>query len=172
ATVTVTPAAAASFCGEAPAETRAGDLFDVTVYAVDAFGNLATDYAGTVHFSSADAGATLPEDYRFTVDDAGVHTFVGLTLTTADFQDVTATDTVSGSLTGSAAVYVLPGAAAFFLVAAPASVGAGVPFDLTVHALDAFGNLAWDYGGLVQFGSSDPTAVLPADYRFTADDFG
>ena len=41
----------------------------------DAYGNAATSYAGTVHFSSTDAQAGLPSDYTFTAADAGSHTF-------------------------------------------------------------------------------------------------
>ena len=67
----------------------------------DAFGNTATGYTGTVHFTSSDAQATLPADYTFTAGDTGVHTFTA-TLKTAGTQSLTATDTVDSSITGSA----------------------------------------------------------------------
>jgi hypothetical protein len=58
-------------------------------------------------------------------------------------------------------------------VAAPASAGAGTPFDVTVTAQDAYGHLAADYTGTVTFASADPYgATLPADYTFTAEDGG
>ena len=41
---------------------------------------------------------------------------------------------------------------------------------LTVH--DAFNNVATGYRGTVHFTSSDPQAVLPANYTFTAADAG
>ena len=47
----------------------------VTVTALDAFGNIATGYTGTVHFTSTDGAAALPGNYTFTGGDAGVHTF-------------------------------------------------------------------------------------------------
>ena len=76
----------------------------VTVTAMDAYGNTATGYTGTVHFTSTDGAAVLPADYTFTAGDAGVHTF-----TTASpsrppaAETVTATDTVNGTITGTSA---------------------------------------------------------------------
>jgi len=47
----------------------------VTVTAKDAYGNVATGYLGTVHFTSTDANAVLPANYKFTAANAGTHTF-------------------------------------------------------------------------------------------------
>jgi hypothetical protein len=52
-----------------------GKEVDVVVSAIDAFGNVITDYTGTVHFNSSDANSILPADYTFTLDDQGIHTF-------------------------------------------------------------------------------------------------
>ena len=73
----------------------------------------AVGYTGTVHFTSSDmgAGVYLPADYKFTVGDAGVHTFSnGVTLVTAGNQSVTATDTANNSNTGTAGVTISPAA--------------------------------------------------------------
>src|SRR5262249_13200997 len=43
---------------------------------------------------------------------------------------------------------------------------------LTVAALDAFDNPVPGYRGTVHFTSTDPQAMLPADYAFTAADAG
>lgn len=51
-------------------------------------------------------------------------------------------------------------------------VSAGVPFDLSVFALDAAGRLLTGYTGTVAFWSTDPAAVLPANYTFRRDDGG
>jgi len=40
-------------------------LRQTNVTASDAYGNLATKYTGTVHFTSSDGSATLPADYTF-----------------------------------------------------------------------------------------------------------
>src|SRR5205823_5334175 len=50
--------------------------FSITVAALDADGNPATGYTGTIHFRSSDGQASLPADYTFTAADTGVHTFL------------------------------------------------------------------------------------------------
>src|SRR5262245_63618236 len=71
ANATVTPAAASGFGLGGPYQPNSGDTAYVAVVAVDPYGNQATDYRGTIHFSSSDAAATLPADYTFTADDGG-----------------------------------------------------------------------------------------------------
>src|SRR5207342_2943170 len=115
-------------------------------------------YTGTVHFTSNDGAATLPGDYTFTGGDAGVHTFSNAyTLKTAGSRTVTATDTVTGSITGtSASITVSPAAtSALVLSGTPASVTAGNAASVTVTAKDAFGNTTPTYTGTIAFSSSD-----------------
>jgi predicted outer membrane repeat protein len=71
-----------------------------TVTAKDAFGNTATAYTGTVHFTSSDPHAVLPATYTFVNSDNGSHTF-NATLQTSGTQSLTATDTISASITGT-----------------------------------------------------------------------
>src|SRR5262249_12770332 len=54
----------------------------------------------------------------------------------------------------------------------PSPTTAGQPQTFTVTALDSSGNPLPSYTGTVHFTSSDPQAVLPADYTFTAADQG
>ena len=89
----------------------AGSTHSFTVKALDAYGNVATGYTGTIHFTSSDPAATLPADYTFTAADAGAHKFPntlspGLTLRTPGSQWVRATDTATASITGSETVTV------------------------------------------------------------------
>ncbi len=49
---------------------------------------------------------------------------------------------------------------------------AGVPFSMTVSALDAASNIVSGYTGTVHFTSSDPLAELPPDIAFVAGDQG
>jgi predicted RNA methylase len=164
ATVTVNPAAASSFTVTAPATATAGSSFTVTVTAKDAFGNVATGYSSTVHFTSSDGQAVLPANSTLT---NGVGTF-SATLKTAGSRTVTATDTVTSSITGSATVTVNPAAASSFTVtASPTTVTAGTSTSVTVTAKDAFGNVATGYAGTVHFTSSDGQAVLPANATLT-----
>jgi hypothetical protein len=168
-------ASAASFVVTAPASVTAGDVFDVFVSVLDLFGQPAVGYTGTISFSSAEPhGASLPPDYTFTLADAGSHTFVGLTsLYTAGTWDVTVTDAVN-NVSGSANVNINAGAAVAFQVMAPASAVSGTPFDVTILAVDAFGNVDTHYAGTIHFSSSDsdPGVVLPSDYTFGAGDSG
>jgi hypothetical protein len=52
--------------------TTAGLMKSFMVTARDSFGNTATGYTGTVHFTSSDNQATLPTDYTFVSSDGGV----------------------------------------------------------------------------------------------------
>jgi len=178
AAVTVSPASAASLSVSAPTSSSQGAPFNVTVSAKDAYGNTATGYSGTVHFTTSDTGSgvALPSDYTFTGSDKGSHTFSnGVTLVTVGSQTVKATDTVSSSLTASASVTVTaPSPATQLSVSAPASATAGSAFSVTVTALDANNNTATGYLGTVHFTTSDTGSgvALPTDYTFTAADHG
>jgi hypothetical protein len=166
-------ASASAFALTAPATVTAGVPLDLTVSAVDVFQQPAVGYTGTAHLSSSDGQATLPADYPFTLADGGSHTFRGaVTLKTAGTQAVTATDTGTGSLTGSATVAVTPAAADRLLLSVLGSASAGVPFDLVVTVQDAYGNTVTGYAGTVTFATDDPDGAVPADYTFTADDAG
>jgi hypothetical protein len=90
-----------------------GVPFDVTVTAVDPFGQVAVGYTGTVTFSTTDPDPTvvLPADYTFTAADGGVHTFTdtGLgetTLVTPGDQTLSVTDTADHTVSGSTRVTV------------------------------------------------------------------
>jgi hypothetical protein len=154
-----------------PSPVTAGTVGSFTVTARDAYGNFATGYTGTVHFTSTDGQANLPGDYTFTADDGGVHTFTA-TLKTAGTQSIRATD--DGGLTAEqSGIMVNPAAAASFLVAGyPSPVLVNTVNTFTVTALDPYGNVATGYTGTVHFTSSDSAANLPEDYTFTATDKG
>ena len=169
--ITVNAAAAASFdVTSAGGPQTAGGAFNVTVTARDAFGNVATGYTGTVHFTSSDGTATLPADYAFVAGDSGVDTF-SVTLKTAGSQTITATQ---GGVTGTTpSITIDPAAvASFTLTGVPATVVSGTPASVTVTAHDAFANTVTAYTGSVHFSSNDPLALLPGDYTFTGGDAG
>ena len=98
--VTVRAANAASLVLDAPGNAKVGQAFNVTVTLKDQYGNVATGYRGTVHFTTSDPLPTvvLPADYTFTAADAGTRQF-SVTLWTPPSETVTATDTVNASLT-------------------------------------------------------------------------
>ena len=121
--------------------TPAGTADSLTVSAVDGLGNIDTIYRGAVALTSSDPSGQLPAR-------------------------ITASDTASG-INDSAAVVVTPAPANHFALAAPAQVTPGVPFDLTVTALDPYGNTDTNYQGSMHFSTSDtdPGVVLLADYK-------
>ena len=126
-----------------------------------------------MHFTSSDLQAILPTDYTFAVGDQGTHTF-SVTLKTAGSRSITATDTVTGSVTGTqSGITVTPAAAS-------RSVGIGVPDDdhcrpgsyAHGYRADPYSNIATGYTGVVHFTSSDLQAILPTDYTFVVGDQG
>jgi adhesin/invasin len=58
---------------------------------------MASTYHGTVHFSSTDFAAQLPDDYTFGSGDGGTHTF-DVTLQTSGLQGIGIQDTSTASL--------------------------------------------------------------------------
>jgi subtilisin-like proprotein convertase family protein len=161
----VTPAAASTFLlSGVPATSVAGESFDATVTAEDAFGNLATSYTGTVAISTSDAQSTTPPNSKLV---AGVGVFSGIILRTAGNQTVAATDTTNAGLTASAPVSVSAATAGSLTIAnLPSSVTTGQAAGFTVVAKDQFGNISTGFNGTVTFSSTDPLAILPMPYTF------
>lgn len=101
AAVKVTAGAVASFLVSGfPTTIGANVAHLFTVTAVDAFGNVVTNYAGTVQFTSSDGSAVLPTPYTFTALNKGKHAFTAK-LTTPGIQSLTVTDASDSSITGS-----------------------------------------------------------------------
>src|SRR6516165_1599440 len=71
--------------------------------------------------------------------------------------------------TGGVNIGAYQASATTFVLSAPDTVDPGTPFDLTVAAVDPFGQSAYGYTGTVTFATTDPDpgVVLPADYTFT-----
>src|SRR5205085_12283946 len=116
--VTVGAAAATHVSVSAAGSATAGTALSLPDAPPDAFNNTATGYAGTVHFTSTDGAATLPADSTLV---SGVKTFTNaVTLKTAGSRTITATDTLTGSITGtSASVAVSAAGASHYSVSAP-----------------------------------------------------
>jgi S-adenosylmethionine hydrolase len=172
--VMVSPTAATQFSVSAPATVVAGTPFNVTVSALDQFGNVATSYTGPLHFLSTDPAVPLPPDYNFVASDNGVHTFA-VTLTTAETLTLGVEDADPPTLVGTSNPITVQAAAAHtFLVSAPSTATAGQPIQVTVTAQDAFGNVVTNYAGTVHFSlsNSDSMATLPLDYPFVNSDQG
>jgi FG-GAP-like repeat/FG-GAP repeat len=105
--IVVSAAAASQFIITAPSTVSAGSAFSLTVKVEDAYGNVVTNYRGTIRFSSSDPNAVLPRSYTFTWTDQGVHTFTGLAFRRKGNQKITITDKQNGGLTASVIIDVL-----------------------------------------------------------------
>ena len=171
-TITGTPGDAARLAVTSVRGTIAGATQSFVVTAYDAFGNVAVDYAGIVAFGSSDARFTAGA-YQFAASDNGTHTF-SVTFRTAGTQALTTYDFAqTSSLTSTqTGIVVTPAAAASLSMSTIVGSVVGITQNVTITARDAFGNVAPDYRGTIAFGSTDTTALLPANYAFAASDAG
>src|SRR5205085_460201 len=120
--ITVNAAAATHLTVSAPATAVAGTSFNFSVTALDTFNNTATGYGGTVHFTSNDLAATLPANSTLT---GGAGTF-NPAFIFAGARTITATDTVTGSISGTtASITVNPGPTSSLQISGPTLVVAG-----------------------------------------------
>jgi hypothetical protein len=164
ATVSIGPAAKYAFSG-VPANSVAGEVFNVTLSAVDAAGNVVAAYAGSAKVTSSDPRATLPGNVAFT---KGVSAPFPVTLVASGSQTVVATDTAVPAMTASATSVVSAGAASRYSISGLSpSTKSGSAVSVTVTAQDPYGNTVTGYHGTAHFTSSDAKAVLPADTAFT-----
>lgn len=143
----------------------AGASTTLTVTALRADDLTDTAYAGTVHLTSNDGIAVLGANNTLA---SGVGTFTAQ-LKTAGTKTVTATDTVTGSITGSKFITVTVAAPALmFVTAAGGTATAGVARNISVQVTDSYANAATNYTGTVHFTSSDGAAVLPINTTLTS----
>ncbi len=164
--IAVNAGAATHFAVSAPASVTAGVASTFSVTGLDSYGNIATGYTGTVHFTKSDNGngSAVPVNYTFTPSDNGVHTFTtGVTLVTAGSQSITAADASNGNITGFTTLSVAAAAATHFILAVPTNATAGNAVTVSVTAYDSFGNVATGYTGTVRITATDLQAGLPAN---------
>jgi len=92
-----------------PEEAQVGQTVNFTLSALDDNQEADPDYLGEVHFSvSTDSEATLPDDYQFTVEDAGTHVFSALTsFATAGDHLIQVHDTADDTLVGQLSIKVV-----------------------------------------------------------------
>lgn len=162
-TFTVAPAAAVSLeVTGLPAVATAGAAQSAQVTVRDGFGNVATNYAGTLAVTSSDATAALPAAHAFSAADAGRFTFTGITLKRAGPQSVSVRDGVVAALTSSQDVGVVAGEAAalaFSQVPGSASVRQTLS-PVTVVLQDAYGNHAAVGAPVVKMGLANGAVGL------------
>jgi hypothetical protein len=177
--VTVAPAAAAKFVPTAVSTTpTAGETDNLTITAIDTYGNLATSYAGSKSLTFSGA-ATIGTNKPTVANSSGTATAFGtataitftagvatvssskngaMTLYKAESPSISVTD---GTVTTATplAVTVAPAAAAkFALTATTVTPTAGAADSVTTTAQDAYGNTATTYTGSHSLTFSGPSA--------------
>jgi hypothetical protein len=124
-------------------------------------------YTGKVTFTSSDGAAALPTNYRFTKADMGSHTFtVTLKTASASPQTITVTDTVHGTITGTASVTVNGGSAA------PPVPDAGSSHTATGSLSDPHGRDSMDLVAMLADAAFQPTDLAPSTFSIPADSVG
>ncbi|HEY42247.1 MAG TPA: DUF11 domain-containing protein, partial [Dehalococcoidia bacterium] len=141
-----------------PSPQVAGVPFSITITAVDACNNTVTDYTGRADLGD-DTGTIMPvETGDFT---AGVWTG-DVTITTAGTDNtIEATD---GAINGESNEFdVEPGPLHHFIFATiPSPQVAGIPFSITITAVDVYGNTITDYTGRADL-SDDTGTITPVE---------
>ncbi len=167
--VTVGPAAAASLALTAASVTpTAGVADNLTVTAKDAYGNTVTAYTGSHNLTFAGANSGPNGNASTVSSSAGVVTSFGMAtaitftngvatvaganngvmkLYKAEAALVTVTDGTIGNGAGLSVTVAAAAAASFSLTAASTTPNVGEADNLTITALDAFGNTATTYIG-------------------------
>jgi flagellar hook capping protein FlgD/Big-like domain-containing protein len=146
-----------------PASQAAGRSFTVNVYATD-------DYWNQVQSGDAVqlASSTDPADTPVNGTLSGGFRQLSFTFMTVGTQTLTGTDQTNSGITPmtSAGVQVVPNAADNFAFAAiPSPQVAGVPFTVTIRAVDQSGNTVFNYAGDAVLasntgsGTSTPTLI-------------
>lgn len=151
---------AVRFVVAAPSVVVRNVTFTLTVTAVDANGIVVTDYTGTASFTSTDRLATVPPNTAFTLANQGTRLFT-VTLRTAGVIFLTVKDTLVPTLSGSASINVVCAqTTGRFRISLPLIVSSGVPFSMTVTAINQNGTVNSTFNGTVAFTTTDPTAVI------------
>ena len=179
-TITTGPASTSSFTLTTPTGVTAGVPFNDTLSAFDQYGNPTPSYTGpkplTFKGPSASPNGKSSPSYPGTVSfSAGVGT---ASITLYDAQTTTLSTSSQGfpTISGSTSSFtVSPAAVSALAVASPGTQTAGVAFNATLSAVDAYGNTQPSYEGTRSLTFSEPDASpsgkapeYPAAVNFTA----
>jgi S-adenosylmethionine hydrolase len=159
---TVKAATAKKLTVPTPSEQEAGAAFNVTLTAIDEYGNTATNYAGakTLAFSgpaNAPSGTTpeYPTSATAVTFTAGVGTASAIKLNDAQSTTLKAKE---GSIEGTSGSFTVKAAGATsFSVPTPTEREAGVAFSEAVTAWDTWHNTAKSYAGAKTLSFSEPS---------------
>jgi hypothetical protein len=135
-----------------PGQVAAGQSFGFTVAAEDSYGNVVTSFKGTVTASLAEnpAGSSLSGVVSTSAVN-GVANFSGLVLDKAGSGYAIAAASAGLASSPSNSMTVAPAAPSRLIITVqpPGDVAVKRPFAMGFEAVDAFGNVATDFDGIV-----------------------
>src|SRR5262249_41508321 len=148
----------------------------VDVAALDANDNTVPGYTGTVHFSSTDLAASLPNDYTFTAADGGAHLFA-VTFGSAGKFTLAVTDAAHPAIVGAAPVFVhwawyynpyaypysyggFVGYPAVSVITQPMTTVASPSVTTAFNPIGNIGYGASPFGSVANFSTTDPIANI------------
>ncbi len=174
ATVTVTSggiSAATSVVSVSSSTVVSGSSITLTLQGKDANGNNVTTGGATVAFTQSGTGTGTIAPSPATDHGNGTYTatFTGVLVGTVT---IGATINAAAVTTTLPTVTVTTGPLSQLVVSGLVAAAAGTPQTVTVRATDAAGNTVNGFHDTVHFTSTDPQAVLPADYTFVGSDKG
>lgn len=156
-TFTVTPAALNGFAFDPIGSVSSGTPFDVTMRAVDAYGNAVPSFNGTVGLT-VNAGSVAP--LTSGAFSNGVRTESVTLTTTAGARILTATRS-GGTESGSSAAFSASGPLDHFSIATIPSQVAGIGFNVVITAQDAGNNTVTAFNGTVDL-ATDGGGTTPS----------
>ena len=157
---TVAPGAASTFTVANPGSQTVGVGFGVSITAYDAYGNVATGFTGSqsITFSgpSNSPNASTPSYPGSVSFSFGLGTATGITLVDVQTTTLTATQGTVAGTTGS--FIVSSSTVTKFTLGAPGTQVAGVTFNESITATDAYGNVLSAYSGAKAIAFSGPVS--------------
>ncbi|MCJ7766808.1 hypothetical protein MUP79_00250, partial [Candidatus Bathyarchaeota archaeon] len=175
--ITVNPGALASFTitGYPTSVTSGQNLGsnNVVVTAYDGYGNIKTDYVGSVYFDSTDAHSDLPftsgNKYTFTSgasQDNGVHTFAGagFTLKTTPSQTITVTDGSRSATSNSITVNPKPVTTRSIIITSNPTGSGYIRVDGQTYVTPATFN--WTIGNMHTISADSPVIIISNQSRY------
>ena len=173
AQVQVLPASASSVSLAGVVASSAGTTQSVAVSVFDAYHNLDTHYVGTLQFTSDDPQAVLPPATTFAITDAGTRILSPVLFKTEGRHTLNVADVAHSAVRGAISnILIAPLSASRLVVLAPGQAAVAQMQNVSVQALDTFGNIDPNYAGTVTLSSSDVSATLPGAYTFASADAG
>ncbi len=144
--INVLPSVLKSFTLKAPKVARAGERFEVYISAKDAYGNVYTDTVSGKNLNFTFKGdADVRVDMPILPDVANGVCKVTLLSEKTGTVVIEVKDVITGSSGTSELIEIINGNVNSFKVLAPKEAVAGEPFEVSIAAIDRFGNVVVDY---------------------------